>query len=142
MGCLARIVFDHTAAEQIFGYPLAGITFSNISSDGQWLGSVVVHNYRPGCTAELGIATSKVGLSRPLIRAVFDYVFNQLALPRISIVVRATDASQLDIVKRIGFEQEAILSDWYGVGVSGIHFKLTPQLLLQSKFGRCLYGIK
>lgn len=137
---MAKIVFDHTAAEQIFGYPLAGITFSNISENGRWLGSVVVHNYRPGCNAELGIATSKVGLSRSLIRAVFDYVFNQLALPRISIVVRTTDASQLDIVRRIGFVQEAELSDWYGIGISGIHFKLTPQLLLQSKFGRSLYG--
>lgn len=124
---------------QLLGTDVAGWqVFTSVNRRGQPLGSIVVHNYRPGFNAEIAIATTKIGLTRPLIRYVIAYLFGQLGLPRISIIVRATDASQLGIVKRLGFIAEGQLIDWYGPGIHGIHFRLTLQQLLASKFGKIL----
>lgn len=137
---LSVVVNKHIEwTSKLLGVDISGWqVFTSVNGHGQPLGSIIVHNYRPGFNAEIAIATTKAGLTRPLIRYVAAYLFGQLELPRISIIVRATDESQLAIVLRLGFEAEGVLKDWYGPGIDGIHFRLTLAMLAATKFRKVL----
>jgi RimJ/RimL family protein N-acetyltransferase len=122
---------------RLLGYPIeGGVVFTSVDRVGNPLGSIIVHNYRAGFNAEIGIATTKVGLNKALIRAAMNYLFVQLRLPRVSIIVNATDSAQLAIVLRLGGVAEGVFTDWYGPNIDGIQFRITYQTL--GKFQKLL----
>lgn len=75
----------------------------------QILGVVGFTNYNKDNIEIHMVGNSKYWITRPLIKSVFSYVFNQLKCVRCTGLVKADNELALSIDKRLGFIQEGIL---------------------------------
>jgi len=67
-----------------------------------------------GVNIEAHVAGEK--FTRNMLRFAFGYCFNQLKAKRITVKISATNKKSLHFVKRLGFENEATLKDFWPEG--------------------------
>lgn len=85
--------------------------------DGQRILGAVIYDcfYARDCNVSLAIEDKRC-VTREVLRAVFAYPFVQLALPRISASVDASNAASLCLMHRWGFRKEGVKR---GAGIDG-----------------------
>ena len=59
-------------------------------------------------------------MTRAFLRAVFGYPFNELGFARVTAVVEEENVKALNMNHGLGFKDEGILRNWYGVGKNGV----------------------
>lgn len=80
--------------------------------DGELVAGIVVDHLAAGANAYAHITITKPGKDTfALIRAFFDYAFNQCKLKRVSGMCPSTNSKALAFEKRIGFEVEFVIKD-------------------------------
>lgn len=95
--------------------PATDIVFSNVKR-GVLQGGVVVSGYT-GSSVSLHQAGFHPGwLTRPLLWAVFGYVFTQLGCKRAFAIIPADNVLAIEISTRIGLKEEARLSEMFPTG--------------------------
>jgi RimJ/RimL family protein N-acetyltransferase len=73
----------------------------------------IEHRGRP-ILLDMSVAASRRDwLSRPILRALFDYPFNQIGVARVQSLMAADNHGAIDFNLRLGFTQEAVLRKAY-----------------------------
>jgi RimJ/RimL family protein N-acetyltransferase len=87
---------------------------ASVTEDNQIMGVVIYDRFSPwNCEVSVASTTPKF-LTRPFLRAVFEYPFGMLGLRRITAVIEDGNINALQMDKRLGFVEEARLKGWYG----------------------------
>jgi RimJ/RimL family protein N-acetyltransferase len=77
------------------------------------LGVVVFHNYQPPATIEISIITvSNKWCTKSVLLSCFDYCFNIAKVKRIYTQVCASNHVAINMNKRLGFTELAVLPDF------------------------------
>lgn len=116
---MIRLVFgeDNAVAAYVgekigsgFSPPLATI---GMTRDGQTLcGGAVFHNYT-GANIDMGLALD-VPLNRGLMRALHNYVFEQLKALRCTAITKRSKKKNHKMLKRFGFQFEGVSPRYFG----------------------------
>lgn len=86
----------------------------SVHDDKKILGVVVLYNHNPPANIEMAIVTdSPKWCTKALIKRVFDYCFNELEVKRVFAQVKSNNHKALDMDKRLGFEEIAVIPDYY-----------------------------
>ena len=98
---------------------------SEISNEGE-IQAVVVYNRFSPYNCEMSVASNggKKWFSRRAARAWFGYPFNQMKLRRVTAVAESDNKRSIDMLKVLGFVEEATLKQWFG-DKDGIVFRMT-----------------
>lgn len=80
--------------------------------NGEMVAGIVVDHLAEGANAFTHIRVTKPGKDlHALLRAFFDYAFNQCRLKRVSGMCPSTNAKALAFDKKVGFEVEFVIKD-------------------------------
>lgn len=87
-----------------------------VSETGEPLGGVVYHNYRPHCAdIELSFASaSPKWLTRPLIRGLMAYPFDQVGCQRVTGVTPKRAKEARAFLDKFGFKREGVVRFGFG----------------------------
>lgn len=79
--------------------------------------AVAIYSSFNGINCEVSVAAdSKWWLRENILEVLFKYPFEQLQCKRITLLIRETNKSVVNLVKKIGFEQEGRLKMFYPDG--------------------------
>lgn len=102
-------------------------TALGFAKDGQLIGGVVYHAYRPP-NIEMSIATiSPDWCSRKGLKAIFEYPFNQLGCKRVTALCDSTNAKAINLVERLGYQHEGTLRQGHPDGDAEIYGMLASE---------------
>lgn len=94
--------------------PIKSRCIANLGSDGTILGVVVFDRFSRW-NVELNVASvSPTFLSRQLIKATFNYIFNKCGMIRVTTVTNEDNVKSLKMQDGLGFVREATLRNAYG----------------------------
>lgn len=93
-------------------YPLV-VWASTVSEEGEVLMTVAFHNFGPsGC--EISAASySPRSMTKKALAEIFNYAYNGMKFRRLSAVVRADNVRSLEAVRKLGFQVEGYVKNWY-----------------------------
>lgn len=108
--------------DERFRYWLEGKVGTTLPEDAQFIGRIVdgkvvaavSFSHWTGHDIELSVAALPGAGSRALLRAIFQYVFDQLDCVRCTARIRASNEKSLSLAERIGFRREGVLRNGYG----------------------------
>ena len=87
---------------------------ANLSDDCDILGAVVYTRFSPwNCEMSVASASPKWA-TRKFLKVAFGYPFEQMELKRVTAAVEPDNINSIDMLERLGFVQEATLSEWFG----------------------------
>jgi len=88
-------------------------TVISIVDDQNILGAVIFTNYQPPATVEMSIVTvSPKWCNRQVLYECFRYCFETLEVKRIYTQVKGDNKKALDLNRRLGFKEIAVLPDY------------------------------
>lgn len=80
--------------------------------DGKLIGGAVFNEYN-GANIHITLA-SDGALARGTIAGIYDYCFNQSKVGRVTAMTKRSNKQMRDLLPRLGFKFEAVLSRYYG----------------------------
>jgi RimJ/RimL family protein N-acetyltransferase len=88
----------------------ADFTTLGVTEEGRLVAGVVYHNYSPeaGVIELSAAATSKRWLTRPVLKAMFDYAFDEIGCQLAVLRVSEENAGMVGIARRFGFTSHRI----------------------------------
>jgi len=100
------------------GYPAEASwgTFNALGliKSGRLVAGVIYNDYSAmNCYMHISAEDGRKWLNKEFLFSAFDYPFNQLGLHRVTALIKAKNARAIEFVKRIGFEQEGFLRDFF-----------------------------
>lgn len=100
---------SHFCAERIGYGAITDLANIGWERDGKIVSGVVYTDYN-GCSITAGIATD-APLVKSFLWAIFDYPFRQAGAKRMTATVEADNSASHNLVKRLGFQHEAVMKD-------------------------------
>lgn len=81
----------------------------------------------PGGSAMLHVASdhTRRWLTRGLLFATFDYIFNVMAANKVFAFINENNTAARSLAKKVGFAEEAVLTQFYPGGVSSIAMSMS-----------------
>jgi len=75
------------------------------------MAGVVYHNFRAPKNIEMSIASVGNWSSRSILKALFNYPFNQLGCSRVTTIVDINNTHTIIFLEKVGFIKEGIMRD-------------------------------
>lgn len=86
--------------------------FGYVRDDGKPLCAVVVNDYNES-NCELTIVSEPGGLTRPVLKHLSEYTFNQLGCRRVTVRTRKRNKQVQKLAMKAGFKFENVASDYF-----------------------------
>ena len=94
-----------------------------IDDEGTLKVGFVFYGYAPGGNIDVAIASSG-RLTRPIIRTVARYVFEQIPATRMTMRPKRSNRVACDILVRLGFKVECVCKSYYGSNEDAVQYRM------------------